>query len=282
MTTGRWPGGHSAAVSITMDNMGEAAELYRGAWPADKTVGLHDSVTSLLPGMLKTLEETGVLATYFIEGWNTTTYPQAMQAVRHSGHEVAFHGWQHEPWGTLDPGTEKELIDRSLNGFSRLSLQIWGFRPPGGVLTESSPTMLRDAGIRYCSPAGSDAAIRDDLVYLPFAWQGIDAYSYSDNFAGLREQKGDDPAAIAPAAFADRVQQHLDEVIDRGGYTALLFHPFLTIDEDRTSAMREIIERVVNDDRIWCERCFEVSEWVRSNPEHFGTDPGFDLTSWSR
>jgi peptidoglycan/xylan/chitin deacetylase (PgdA/CDA1 family) len=92
----RWPAGKKGAVSITMDNMGEAAEIHRGTWPENRTVGSHHSVTHDLPRMLKILSQFGLHATYFIEGWNTRIYPDAIRAVRKSGHEVAFHGWQHE------------------------------------------------------------------------------------------------------------------------------------------------------------------------------------------
>ena len=282
MTTDRWPNGCRAAASITMDNMGEAAELHRGSWPEDQTIGLHHSVTSALPRMLEMLDEFGVRATYFIEGWNTGAYPQAIQAVRINRHEVAFHSWQHESWRSLGPDEERKLIERSIDGFSKLSLKIAGFRPPGGVLTSETPTLLKESGVAYCSPAGMDAALIDDLVYLPFDWQGVDAYYYSDGFSALREFKGDSPEPLNPETFADRVLHLVDDVIDRGGYTALLFHPFLEIDDDRIRAMRTIIERVVNDDRIWNARCLEISDWIIRNPDHFRNDPGLDLSSWSR
>lgn len=282
MIRNRWPEGYRAAVSITMDNMGEAAEIQRGSWPVDQTIGLHSSVTRALPRMLEILGEFNVRGTYFIEGWNTETYPQAIQAVRINKHEVAFHGWQHESWRSLGPDQERVLIERSLGGFKKLSLEIFGFRPPGGVLTSVTPALLHEFGVRYCSPAGSDAALLNDLVYLPFDWQGIDAYYYSDGFSTLREVKGDSPEPLDPESFARRVLRLLDDVIERGGYTALLFHPFLETDDERISAMRAIIERVVNDDRIWNDRCVEISDWIRRNPDHFKNDPGLDLSSWPR
>jgi peptidoglycan/xylan/chitin deacetylase (PgdA/CDA1 family) len=286
MTSVKWPNRSSAAVTITMDNMGEAAELLRGSWPEGKTIGLHYSVTNSLPAMLSILEETGLSATYFIEGWNTGVYSGAIQAIRNSRHEVAFHGWQHEPWSMLDSDQERDLFDRSISGFSKLSLKIAGFRPPGGVLTEATPALLKEFGMTYCSPAGRDAAIVDDMVYLPFDWLGIDAYYYSEGFSGLRKLKGDSEAPLSPGELEQRFFKQLDELIERGGYTALLFHPFLEIgpgiEPEREVVMRRILARVAADDRIWCATCRDVDQWVRSNPETFEGNPWLDLSTWSR
>jgi peptidoglycan/xylan/chitin deacetylase (PgdA/CDA1 family) len=278
----RWPDNYGAAVSITMDNMGEAAEILRGTWPDDQPPGNHASVTTSLPRMRSILDQFNVRATYFVEGWNTGYYPDALHSLSDTGHEVAFHGWQHEMWSTLEPDVERELFARSLEGFDRLGLTISGFRPPGGVLTDSTSVLMREFGLTYTSPAGAAAALDGGVVYVPFDWQGIDAYFYAPGFAGLRDQKGDQDEPLTPSAFVERATALIDERARAGGYTALLFHPFLEMDEARLDAMRAILEHVRRNDVIWCAPCREIADWIRTNPEGFGSDPGLDLTSWSR
>ena len=87
-----------ATVSLTFDNLGEVADLERGQWPADAPLGRHASVTRTLPRVLQALGEAGVRATFFVEGRNAELYPDALRSIAAAGHEVAFHGWQHEPW----------------------------------------------------------------------------------------------------------------------------------------------------------------------------------------
>jgi peptidoglycan/xylan/chitin deacetylase (PgdA/CDA1 family) len=282
MNGSRWPHGKKAAVSITMDNMGEAAEIHRGTWPKNRTTGLHVSVTRDLPRMLMILDQFEVSATYFVEGWNTGIYPDAIRAIRQSGHEIAFHGWQHEPWASLDHETERQLFRRSLDGFSKLNLTMHGFRPPGGMLTDQTLSLLRVFGFSYCSPAGSEAAVRDGIVYLPFDWQGIDAYYYSETFAGLRVAKGDRESVLDPGTFSDRAVSLVEDRLENGGYTALLFHPFLETEASRIEAMSRIIERITGDDRIWCAPCCEVTAWIRDQESEFSDDPRLDTTTWSR
>lgn len=282
MNQGRWPDGCEAAISITMDNMGEAAELYRGTWPPEQTIGLHRAVTHLLPQLMSVLDRYSVSATYFVEAWNTGHYPGAISALRYAGHEVAFHGWQHEPWSALKPELERSLFDQCIRAFDKLTLTMSGFRPPGGKLTDLTPDLMREHGLTYCSPAADDAAIVDGIAYLPFNWTGIDAYYYSDAFSGLREVKGDQHDPIEPAIFSERLEALIDDRLTSGGYTALLFHPFLTTTAERLEVMRQTVERLHRDDRIWCAPCRQVARWVLDHPDRFAGDPGFDDSTWSR
>jgi hypothetical protein len=54
MSGGRWPGDARAAVSLTFDNLGEAAEIELGLRGADEPRGGHWSVVSALPVVLGT------------------------------------------------------------------------------------------------------------------------------------------------------------------------------------------------------------------------------------
>ena len=56
-----------ATVSVTFDNLGEAAELERGTWPADRPLGEHFSVREALP-RVELLARAGLRATFFAEG----------------------------------------------------------------------------------------------------------------------------------------------------------------------------------------------------------------------
>jgi peptidoglycan/xylan/chitin deacetylase (PgdA/CDA1 family) len=87
------------ALSVTFDNLGEAAELELGLWPEGKALGGHPSVARTLPRLLNLLEQAGVRATFFVEGLNAELYPDALRSIAAAGHEVACHAWRHEQWG---------------------------------------------------------------------------------------------------------------------------------------------------------------------------------------
>jgi peptidoglycan/xylan/chitin deacetylase (PgdA/CDA1 family) len=280
--TGIWPENFRAAVSITLDNMGEAAELGRGTWPEGSPIGTHSSVTESLPVVLDLLDEADVRVTYFIEGWNAGVYPDSIREIARRGHEIGLHGWQHEPWAGLDPATEERLLDQSVDAFAALGIHVRGFRPPGGRLTKRTLDLLAARGITRVSPAGRNAAARGELAILPFEWQGIDAFYYSDGFGSLRQIKGVSKEPMTPGELETGFMEIVNERLESGGYTALLFHSFLETTPERVDAMRRVLVRVRSDERIWCAPCGEIGDWVLRNRERFGIDPEFDETTWAR
>ena len=98
---------HHAGTGLSFDNLGEVTALARDEWPAGAPVGEHWSVTEALPRLLALLDEVDLKATFFVEGLNAELYPDALRKLDTAGHEVAFHGWRHEPWGGLEPAQER-------------------------------------------------------------------------------------------------------------------------------------------------------------------------------
>ena len=172
---GVWPGGARGALSLSFDNLGEAAEIELGAIAADAELGGHVTVTEVLPSLLDRLAEHGLAATFFVEGLNTEIYPEALAGIAAGGHEVAYHAWRHEQWADLSAGEQAENLERGLTAFRRLGIELAGLRPPGGMLGPGGLEVLRDAGLRYCSPAGSGAGEEKGIALLPFQWRHLDA-----------------------------------------------------------------------------------------------------------
>ena len=119
-------------VSVTFDNLGEASDLERGWWPEDEPLGAHYSVTEALPRVLEALDETGLRATFFVEGLNTELYPDTLRELDARGHEVACHGWRHERWSGLSVADE------------RASLELQRARPAGEPVPPQVVDFLHD------------------------------------------------------------------------------------------------------------------------------------------
>ena len=221
---------HRAGTGLSFDNLGEVTALARGEWPAGAPVGEHWSVTEALPRLLALLDELGLRATFFVEGLNAELYPDALRELDAAGHEVAFHGWRHEPWGGLEPVRERELFERGVDAFGALGLRPLGFRPPGGELTEATSGLLREMGFAYVSPEARIRPVseRDGIAVLPFRWEHVDAWYYLDGFDGP-------PSA---AALRDAMLAALD-----AEYATLIFHPFLTGTDERFAVLREVLGR---------------------------------------
>jgi peptidoglycan/xylan/chitin deacetylase (PgdA/CDA1 family) len=260
------PDGRRAAVAVTFDNLGEASELERGQRSPGEPLGSHFSVTRALPVVLGLLSELQLHGTFFVEGINAEVYPEALRTIDAEGHEVGYHGWRHEVWAELDPGHERELLARGVDAFGALGLRPVGFRPPGGELGASSPAALVEAGFEYCSPAGEDVEAGSGLVMLPFQWALIDAFHYLPHFGKRRQGELGIPEVLPPERFRARAGEALRETARRGGFLALLFHPFLAVGDDRLEAIRAVLadlRALIDEHAVWCAPMREIAAWIR-------------------
>lgn len=251
-----------AVVSVTFDNLGEVTALARGEWPKGEPLGEHFSVTRVLPRILDLLEETGLRATFFVEGLNAELYPEALRGLADAGHEVAYHGWCHETWSGLDADDERDLLERGARAFADLGLRPAGFRPPGGELTPGSTHALRDLGFTYCSPAGEAVETRDGIIVLPFRWPLIDAFHYLPHFGSLRQRFLASHDVLPPARLETDLEAALEAATRDAGYLALLFHPFLAEPDDRFAVLRATLRRVrelADAGAAWCAPCRDVA-----------------------
>ena len=274
-------GARRAAVTVTFDNLGEAADLERGLWPEDKPLGRHFSVKRALPRILGMLDELGLRATFFVEGLNAEFYPEALLEISNSGHELGYHGWRHEYWPNLSISEESRLLERGVRKMHEIGVRPRGFRPPGGRLTPSSPELLENLGFTHCSPAGRGSGFLGNLVVLPFEWRLIDAFYYLPRFGALREIATGSSEQMSPFHFRETLGSALQGVVRNGGHRTLLFHPFLEEQEDRFEVMRGALEELrdlAQDGLVWCAPYRDVVSWVRERPEPFGNGLQLDPT----
>lgn len=313
-----WPHGARAAISFTMDNLGEAQAVRTGAHPASQPIGQDPSVHTTLPRMLGLLDkyhttrkskgaavsddsessskpepETGpIKATYFAESWSLPVYPAAVADLRRRGHEVAWHGYQHEVWHALDADQERANFARSWDALaaaaegsgssgssssssSTTSVRYEGFRPPGGDINGARTLALcRERGVRYVSPLGRFGVDAETgVVVLPFEWETVDAFWYMDKFAGVRAEHGRAealPPGTAEGEFRRYLLDKFEEVKREGGYISILFHPFLQTSEERFRVLEEVLEKISGDEELWVAPCNEVAAWVTEHAEAFG------------
>jgi peptidoglycan/xylan/chitin deacetylase (PgdA/CDA1 family) len=277
----RWPDGRQAAVSITFDNLGEAAELELGLRPEDAPLGGHYSVTNALPIVLEQLAEAGVSATFFVEGLNAEIYPDALRQIAAAGHEVAYHAWRHEDWSTLATAEEEANLAQGIAAMEAIGLAPAGFRPPGGRLNENTLALLHGRDLTYCSPSGTAAGIEDAVVVLPFNWPAVDAFHVLPTFGALRRHFTGSDEAGGPDAVRESLLAAIDDATARVGHTSLVLHTAMI--ELELTAVHDVLSRVrkgMANGRLWAARCDEAARWIAAHPTDFPDPPGIDSVSW--
>jgi len=260
-----WPDGRRGALSVTFDNLGEAAEIQLGA---DPDPGEHESVTRSLPLVLEALERHGVTATFFVEGLNAERYPDVLRGIDGAGHEVAYHAWCHEQWGELDPSEESENLRRGREAMGRLGLEPRGFRPPGGELSEHSLDLLAETGFAYVSPAGEEAgeeASAGTAAVLPFRWPEVDAFHVLPVFEDRRRELLGDAEAGGLEAIRAHLLGAVRRAAEQGGYAAIVLHNGMIETEDELvdELLAEAADRA-EEGELWLARCDQVAAWLSS------------------
>ncbi len=270
-------------LSLTFDNLGEAAELEMGALPANATLGRHPTALEVLPRLLGQLEDRGIAATFFVEGLNAELYPDLLLEIDARGHEVAYHAWRHEQWAELTAAEQAANLERGLAAFKQLGLEIAGLRPPGGQLGAGGTRVLREAGLRYCSPAGAGAGFKDSVALLPFEWRHLDASCVLPPLAAAREQMTGSLDPIEPTRFLAWLEGEVGRLARDGGYMAIVLHPFMLgwLGEERLEALLDRVAAAAAGEEVWVTTCAEVADFVSAHPDRFGNGTVLDTASWT-
>jgi len=132
-------------LSIDVEEVfhGEYTRQYKGQNPTYRT-------PYNIPRIIEMLKDHGVKATFFIVGEIAEKYPEVVKMVREEGHEVAFHGWTHEPLWKLT----SERFREEIKAFKKLHPDCIGFRAPSFSLNNKTKWVLKilqEEGFKYDS-----------------------------------------------------------------------------------------------------------------------------------
>lgn len=259
-----WPGGARGALCLSFDNLG---------------VDEGSSASQALPGLLKQLGEHNLKATFFVEGVNAELDPGALREIGEAGHEIAYHAWRHETWGELSAEEQTENLRHGVEAFNALGLSIAGMRPPGGQLGPGGLEVLRDAGLRYCSPAGEGAGLESGVALLPFQWRHVDASCMLPPLGTVREQMTGSPDPLDPGTFVAFLEGEIERVERGDGFTSIVLHLPL-LDWLGEGNLDSVLSKLAST-RSWLTRCDEAAEHVLAHPEAFASRATLDSRSWA-
>jgi peptidoglycan/xylan/chitin deacetylase (PgdA/CDA1 family) len=282
-----WPGGARGALSLSFDNLGEAAEIELGAFPAEAPLGEHFTATRVLPAVLSELMLRNLRATFFVEGLNAELYPVELFSIHLQNHELAFHAWRHEQWGNLSAEEQADNLARGIAAFRGLGggagVELAGLRPPGGQLGGGGLGLLREAGLRYCSPAGESAGVEDGIALLPFQWQHVDAACVLPPLAPVRERIAGSPDPLGPDAFLAHLEGEIERLSREGGFATIVLHLFMLdwLGGDHFGALLDRLREAKSQGDLWVGPCGRVAEHVLANPDEFRGGTTLDPTSWA-
>jgi polysaccharide deacetylase family protein (PEP-CTERM system associated) len=103
--------------------------------------------------ILGILDDRRVRATFFILGWVADRHPDLVRRIGDRGHEIASHGYWHQPVYAQSPEAFREDVTRSLEAIGAAwDGPVAGYRAPTFSITPEAEwafDVLADLGFRY-------------------------------------------------------------------------------------------------------------------------------------
>lgn len=266
----RWPEGKRIAVMLTFDF---DAELLRHSVIGKKEIGFSDRSRGLygphegLARCLAMLERQQIRSTFFVPGKIAEEYPAQVRAIAQAGHELAYHGYDHDARPGIPEAEEEDNMARSEKLLEAAAGEkVVGYRGPLDMMQECSLSLLQKRGYLYGSTlkdcdwayVHEECAPETPVVELPTE-PGIDDFSYF--YFSYADEK-----TITCSYPADYVygiwKEYFDELASEGDKVMVLkLHPQLI---GRTSRIR-MVERLVlymKQNGAWITTCREAAQYV--------------------
>lgn len=150
-----WPDHKRIAVMLAFDLDAETMWTTRGD-------GNRDHITNLsrgaygpiqgIPRILDMLDTWNVKATFFIPGIVAEDYPEVVREISRRGHEIGFHGYEHEEFTTTTYEEENATMHKANAIIRKICGQkLCGHRAPGGVIHDYSLRLFLEHGYIYSS-----------------------------------------------------------------------------------------------------------------------------------
>ncbi len=183
--SGIWPGETQCVAMLTFDVDGVSSWLRRD--PEFAKLPSLMSMAEYGPSIatwriLDLLDRFDIKTSFYIPGFVAETHPDLVRDVAKRGHEVAHHGYMHEPPASMNSKEEEQVLEKGIRILEDLTGQKpKGYRSPGWELSEASLDLLAAHDFSYDSSLmGDDAPYLVDsangkLVEIPVSWVLDDA-----------------------------------------------------------------------------------------------------------
>ncbi|BCW64874.1 polysaccharide deacetylase [Paenarthrobacter sp. MSM-2-10-13] len=280
-----WPEGYRAAASFTFDVDAESCTIAHDPSSTRRmSLMSHQSYGPKIavPRLLQLLDRQDIKATFFIPGFTAESYPDVVRRIADGGHEIAHHGYLHEPMQGIDAATEASYLDRGLEALANVAgIRPVGYRAPWWELNWQSPALLADRGFLYDSSLlDGDAPYRmavaegdsRDIVEIPVDW-ALDDWEQYGFYPGVTGSGVIESPAKALEMWTLEAQAHHSQ----GSCFVLTNHPFISGRPSRAVALEQLMERVKDLDGMWVTTLAEIAQHTKDTVQEIHTHARIDV-----
>ncbi len=263
-----WPYGRRAAAAFTFDVDAESCVLaHDPAASGRMSLMSHQSYGPRVgvPRLLEMLARCDVRATFFVPGFTADTYPDMVRRIIDEGHEIAHHGYLHEPMQGISLQDETEFLLRGLEALDRVGVRPSGYRAPWWEMNWHTPQLLAEHGFLYDSSLLNDdvpyllAAGSQSIVEIPVDWTLDDWEQYAFY-----------PGWTGSGVIESPTKVHEMWLLEAQAHAAnescfvLTNHPFISGRPSKAKALERLIDDVKQLDGIWIGTLAEIAQHTRS------------------
>jgi peptidoglycan/xylan/chitin deacetylase (PgdA/CDA1 family) len=263
LTPRSWPAGTRVAVALSFDVDNETLSLRTGETsPGPLSQGEYGARTAL-PRVARFLERERIPATFFFPAWSLRLAPEMAEVIRGSGvHEIGVHGWIHESNSTLDPVTERALLEKAIASITEITgKRPVGYRAPSWNMSPSTLDLVREMGFLYESSLMADDRPYEllqrgeptGMVELPVEWILDDAPLF--NPQGTRYS----PPREVMQVWIDE----FDKAWEEGTLFLLTMHPHIIGHRSRMVALEGLVQHMKAKGGVWFATHEQVARYVR-------------------
>lgn len=218
---------------------------------------------------LRVLDTQNIKATFFIPGFVIEKYRDTVAKIHRRGHEIAYHGYMHEP----ERNTSKEDEEAKMERCEKLIESVSGRRPVGFRAPHSTvhPNAFELIGKRNYLYSSN---LRDcDWAYLHQTENGkplveIPVDSILDDFTYYYYSCSMEPGHRVPftnGEFITMLKEEFDAVALEGDKVMCIkLHPQLIGRPGRIKALNDFIG-YMKQHGAWITTCVEVAKYVIQN-----------------
>jgi peptidoglycan/xylan/chitin deacetylase (PgdA/CDA1 family) len=259
-----WRGDKKAIAVLSFDVDAEAPILALGEQYAH-----HPSVMSHqaygprvgVPRILELLADYQLKATFFIPGLIADRYPQTVEVIAASGHEIAHHTYSHRSVVDMTESEERADFEGGLAALGRLGISPRGFRAAFWEASWRTMSLVAEYGLAYDS-----SLMDDDRPYLAETDSGTIVELCPHWCLDDWEQYAFLPRPVigqvieSPRKALEVWTAELDGMRRHGCLFVLTCHPFLSGRPGRVEALRALIEHALRAGDVGFATAAEVAD----------------------
>ena len=263
----QWPDGNRIAVLFSFDADNETTTLSQGGTPDPLLLSMDQyGARKGLQRILALLDRHEVPATFFIPAVSLQLAPEMAGLIKQSGrHEFAVHGWIHARVAGMTREQEKNIIRKSRDYLeSRTGERPVGYRPPWGVYSEHTHSILEELGFLYESGLAAD----DSPHALTVNGEPIQLIELPGNInfedSVLDPMNTFSAGLVTPHDLLQTFKDGFDTLYEEGTMMLFILHPHVSGRASRIGIYDKLIKYMKQHEGVWFATHRQAAEYVSS------------------